>query len=80
MEASVSRFILDRSLGLVTANIITCIAGEEVLNSHIAEEQVGQALHKLFSLGVDYVIYMSTTNIGIVYIVVVKCHGNKIDE
>ena len=73
IKTSVSRASMDRALALATVDTVTCTVGDQGFREYIPECHMGQILHQLVVLSVNYVIYVSAGEAGIMYIVVVHC-------
>lgn len=79
IETSVAQSSLDRALGRATVDIITCTVGDATFREYVPEEHTGQLLHQMLVLSVNYVIYVSAAEVGIMYIVVMKCSDETLD-
>ena len=71
IKTSVSRSSLDRALQRATMDIICCTLGDAVSLEHVPEEHVGQVLHQMVVMSVNYVVYVSAAESSIMYIAVV---------
>ena len=71
IKTSIARSSLDRALQRATMEIVCCNVGDATFREYVPEEHVGQILHQMVVLSVNYVVYVSASEGGIMYIVVV---------
>jgi hypothetical protein len=72
IKTSVAGSSLDRALGRATVDVLTCTVGDATFREHVPTEHMGQILHQMLVLSVNYVIYVSAAEVGIMYILVVQ--------
>ena len=65
IKTSISRTSLDRALQCATMEIICCNVGDNTFRKYIPAEHMGQVLHQMIVLSVNYVIYVSASEAGI---------------
>ncbi|PXF43989.1 hypothetical protein BWQ96_06222 [Gracilariopsis chorda] len=79
IKTNVAQSSLDRALGLATADLVTCEVGDQSFRRYIPAEHIGQILHQMLVLAVKYVIYVSCSESGIMYTVLVHCNNSVLD-
>ncbi|PXF43106.1 hypothetical protein BWQ96_07140 [Gracilariopsis chorda] len=79
IKTNVAQSSLDRALGLATADLVTCEVGDQSFRRYIPAEHIGQILHQMLVLAVNYVIYVSCSESGIMYTVLVHCNNSVLD-
>ena len=62
-----SQLSLSRALNLATADVVTCCVGDAQFPPYVPNEHVGQAIHQMVVLSVNYVIYISAAEVGTMY-------------
>jgi hypothetical protein len=72
IKTSVARSSLDRELGRATVDVLTCTVGDATFRELVPTEHMGQIIHQMLVLSVNYVIYMPAAEVGIMYILVVQ--------
>ena len=78
IETSVSRSSMDRALSRARADVVTCTVGDAAFREYIPECHMGQILHQMVVLSVNLVVYVSAAEVGIMYIVVVRCTNSAL--
>lgn len=80
IKTSTAQSTLDRALSRATAEVVKCSVGDAKFKQYIPTEHIGQVLHQLVVLSVNYLIYISASEAGVMYTVVVHCSSNIIDQ
>lgn len=68
---------LEKSIGRASVDVMTCTVGDTQSQVYILQEHIGQLLHQMLFLAFNYCIYVSVTEVGIIYISVV-CYPHPI--
>jgi hypothetical protein len=55
-----------------SVDVLACTVGHFRFREYVPTEHIGQIIHQILVLSVDYVIYVSAAEIGVLYILVVQ--------
>lgn len=80
IKTSITQSSLDRALSHATAEVVRCSVGDATFRQYVPIEHMGQALHQMVVLSVNYLIYVSASEAGVMYTVVVYCSSSIINQ
>ena len=72
IKTSVASSSLDRAIGTATADSITCEFGDATFRQYIPETHMGQVIQQLPVLRVYLAVYVSASETGVLYVVIVR--------
>lgn len=79
IKTSVAESSLDRAVGRATLDVMTCWDGDSTFREYILMEHMGQILHQMMVFSVNYCIYVSSAEVGIIYVLFVRCSDATLD-
>lgn len=71
IKTSIAKQILDLANIYANTDVIFCIVGDETFHNVIPQSHMGQVLQQFVVLSVRYVVYVSASEAGILYVTVV---------
>lgn len=67
---SVAQSSINTALSLATVYLVSCTVGDDFFKEYIAEQHISQLINQMFFLLFDYVIHVSASGNGILYVVI----------
>ena len=80
IKTSVAQSSLSRALNLATADVVTCCVGDAKFRRYVPDQHVGQVIHQMVVLSVNFVIYVSAAEAGTIYTCVVYSSADNVEK
>lgn len=71
---------LGKEIGTATSDVLTCTIVDDVFRDHVPKEHIGQVIHQMVVLKSNVFLYLSASEIWIIYIVVAKFPYNILQD